>query len=245
MREGFQAGALEGAAVKRAFGYLRCSTDRQEVEAQRSQVRAFADFKKYELLDIGDEVDVSGSIEFAKRPVGAEILRRLDECDAVIFPKVDRGFRNTVDAILTVDGLRARGKDIHLLDIGMDTTTAMGRAFFQMSAVWAELERGRTQERIKERLAEAAQRPDWHHGPAPFGSRNLARVVDGRKVDGGRHGVFEQEAVAIETIRMYRFGLRMSLRDIAAALNKDGVPTRNGGRWAPQTVANIVGRMSA
>ena len=225
----------------KAFPYLRVSTDRQEVEAQRSQVRAFADFKPYELLQIDDELAISGALPFAKRPVGAEILRRLDECDAVIFPKVDRLGRNTVDTILTVDALRLAGKHVHLLDIGMDTSTAMGRAFFQMSAVWAELERNRGAERIRERLSENRKREGWHHGPAPFGSRNLARVVDGRKIDGGKHEAVEAEARVLSLIRGWR-GDGYSLRKIAGALTDAKVPTARGGEWHPYTVSKVLGR---
>jgi DNA invertase Pin-like site-specific DNA recombinase len=226
----------------KAFAYLRVSTDRQEVEAQRSQVKAYATYRGFELLDIPDEIDVCGATPFAKRPVGAEILRRLNECDLIIFTKVDRGFRDTVDAILTVDSLRAKGKDVVFLDLGVDTRTVMGRAFFQQTAVWAEAERGRIAERIRERLAEARKRPNWRHGPAPYGFRNLAHLVDGRKVDGGLHEpVGGEESATIENIvRLRREGLPFDA--IAAALRNDNVRTRRGGRWAAATVKKIYDR---
>lgn len=226
----------------KAFAYLRVSTDRQEVEAQRSQVTAYAAYRDCELLPIPDEINVSGAVPFAKRPVGAEVMRRLDECDVVIFAKVDRGFRDTVDAILTVDALRARGKDVVFLDLGIDTSTVMGRAFFQQTAVWAEAERGRTAERIREKLAEARKREGWKHGPAPFGFRNLAHVVDGRKVDGGRQAAHDSESLALDIIASLR---GRPLRAIAAELTRQKVPTRRGGKWAAGNVAKIVKRMAA
>lgn len=224
----------------KAFAYLRVSTDRQEVEAQRSQVRAFAAYKGYELIDIPDEIDVSGSVPFAKRPVGAEILRRLSEAAAVIFPKVDRGFRDTVDAMITVADLRAAGKDIHFLDMALDTTTPAGELCFTMMAAFAAFERRRIGERIREKMAEKAKDPSWKVGPAGFGYRNLARIVDGRKVDGGRHAPLELEAVGLQIVE----GMRgRPLRQIAAALTAAGVPTRRGGTWGPGNVAKIVNRM--
>jgi DNA invertase Pin-like site-specific DNA recombinase len=227
--------------MKRAFCYLRVSTDRQEVEAQRSQSVAFAAYRGYELLDLPDEIDVSGSVPFAQRPVGAEILRRLAEVDAIIFPKVDRGFRDTVDAILTVADLGAAGKDIHFLDIGIDTTTPAGKLCFTVMAAMAEFERGRIGERIREKMAEKAKDKSWRVGPAPFGSRNLARMVDGKKVDGGRHERRDDEAAVIERIvELDAKGL--SLRAIAGILNFNGVPTRKGKAWGPQTIANVIGR---
>lgn len=223
----------------KAFAYLRVSTDRQEVEAQRSQVRAFAAYKGYELLEIPDEIDVSGSVPFAKRPVGAVILSRLAECDVIIFPKVDRGFRDTVDAMLTVADLRAAGKDIHFLDMALDTTTPAGELCFTMMAAFAAFERRRIGERIREKMAEKAKDPSWKVGPAGFGFKNIARIVDGRKVDGGKHEVVEAEAPALALIASMR---GQPLRAIAAALKAAKVPTARGGQWHPYTVAKVLRR---
>lgn len=227
----------------KAFPYLRVSTDRQEVEAQRSQVRAFAAYRGYELLGIPDEIDVSGSVPFAKRPVGAEILRRLDECDAVIYPKVDRGFRDTVDAMLTVADLRAAGKDIHFLDMALDTTTPAGELCFTMMAAFAAFERRRIGERIREKMEEKARDPQWRVGPAGYGFRNRARVVDGRKIDGGLHEPVSEAAWVLERIRGRR-GAGATLREIAEELAADGVPTQRGGKWAAETVRKIARRMA-
>lgn len=227
----------------KAFAYLRVSTDRQEVEAQRSQVCAFAAYRGYELLDLPDEIDVSGSIPFARRPVAGQILARLSEVDAIIFPKVDRGFRDTVDAMLTVADLRASGKDIHFLDIALDTTTPAGELCFTMMAAFAAFERRRIGERIKEKMAEKAKDPAWHVGPAGFGFRNLAQMVDGRKVNGGRHEPVEREAFALECIQRGR-ARGLSLRQIAELLKKEGIPTRRGGKWRASNVAKIVGRLA-
>lgn len=224
----------------KAFAYLRVSTDRQEVEAQRSQVRAFAAYRDYELLDLPDEIDVSGSVPFARRPVGSQILARLGEVDAVIFPKVDRGFRDTVDAMLTVADLGAAGKDIHFLDMAMDTTTPAGKLCFTIMAAFAAFERERIGERIREKMAEKAKDKSWHVGPAGFGFRNVARVVDGRKVDAGRHEAHDAESSALAIVMSLR---GQPVRLIAAALKRAGVPTRRGGEWQPSTVAKILKRM--
>lgn len=225
----------------KAFAYLRVSTDRQEVEAQRSQVRAFAAYRGYELLDIPDEIDVSGSVPFALRPVGAQILARLAEIEAVIFPKVDRGFRDTVDAMLTVADMRAAGKDIHFLDMALDTTTPAGELCFTMMAAFAAFERRRIGERIREKMAEKAKDPSWKVGPAGYGFRNLARIIDGRKVDAGRHEPLDIEARGLQIVRDM---LGKPVRQIAAALTDANIPTRRGGKWGPGNVGKIVGRMS-
>lgn len=228
----------------KAFAYLRVSTDRQEVEAQRSQVRAFAAYRGYGLLDIPDEIDVSGSVPFARRPVGGQILARLGEVEAVIFPKVDRGFRDTVDAMTTVADLRAAGKDIHFLDIALDTTTPAGELCFTMMAAFAAFERRRIGERIREKMAEKAKDPSWHVGPAPFGRRNLAHLVDGRKLFGGLHEAEETEDSVIDHIAHLR-GNGATIRFVAEELNHAGIKTRRGGKWGTGNLGKIVKRMES
>lgn len=231
--------------MKRAFCYIRVSTDQQELspEVQRAQLAAYCAAKGYEVVPMDDEIGVSGSVPFGERPVGGAMLSRLGEVDAFVFSKLDRAFRDVVDCLLTVERLRERGIAVHFLDLGVDTTTPAGELCLTMMAGFARFERRRIAERIKESLA-AAKRQGKKIGPAPFGSRNLARMVDGKKVDGGRHERLDAEAAIVE--RMLELdGKGLSLRAIAGILNFNGVRTRKGKLWHPQSVSNVIGRATA
>jgi DNA invertase Pin-like site-specific DNA recombinase len=74
--------------------------------------------------------------------------------------------------------------------------------------------------------------------------RTLGRC-EGRKPFGYRPG----EAEIVEHIqrlrRKPRGGERLSFASIAAKLNEDGVPTRTGAPWAPETVRQIAMRLSS
>lgn len=228
----------------KAFTYIRVSTTSQDLspEVQREQLRAYCAMKGYEIVPTVDEIGVSGSIEFAKRPVGREMLARAGEVQAFVFAKLDRAFRDVVDCILTVRELAARGKVIHFLDLGVDTSTPAGSLCLQMMAAFAEFERRRISERIKESLA-TAKRQGKSIGPAPFGFKNRAHIVDGRKVDGGLHDVLEVEAPTIALIQRFR-SEGWSYGEIAALLRNQNVPTKRGGQWHAQTVKNIVRRIA-
>lgn len=229
---------------KRAIAYIRVSTDRQELSptAQREQVEAYCNFKGFELVALMDETGVSGTTPFAQRKRGGDLLASLGDCDAVVFSKLDRAFRDTVDCIATVERIRAAGKSVHFIDLGIDTSTAMGQAFMEMSAVFAKLEWRRISDRTRECLQSAA-RAGKRLGGVPFGLRTKARFEDGRKVDGGVYVPVPEEQAVIERIRALRGGPRPKpYREIARILRDENVPTRRGGTWQSEQVRRIARR---
>lgn len=80
--------------------------------------------------------------------------------------KLDRAYRSTVDAILQLDALRARGVHFQILTFGIDTDTPEGRLFYRQLASWAEWERDLISARTKEGMA-AARRRGKHLGRPP------------------------------------------------------------------------------
>jgi DNA invertase Pin-like site-specific DNA recombinase len=232
--------------MKRAFAYLRVSTGSQELSplVQRDQIAAYCVVKGYMLVDVLEETGVSGTVPFARREQGGALLARLADVDAVVFSKLDRAFRDTVDCIMTVEQLRAAGKAVHFLDLGIDTTTAAGQLCMEMMASFAKFERRRIADRTKEALG-AARIAGKKLGGVPFGFRPAARIVDGRKVDGGVHVPVASEQSVIEQVRALRFdarGRKRPFRAIAAELNRMGVPSPRGGRWHGEQARRVVAR---
>src|SRR5208282_3467733 len=145
-----------------AFGYGRVSTAKQGLsrEAQTDTVSRAAAF--YSGPDAVSEMffdeDTSGGIPFAQRPAGRQLLAAVraallnGSSVTLVVTKVDRLGRDTVDVSQTVSLLENMGARIVFLDINVDTRTAMGRAFMQIAAVFAELERARIRERIQTAL---------------------------------------------------------------------------------------------
>ena len=109
------------------FGYVRVSTDRQADEGeslalQRQQVEGYAMMRGLTLTDTVVERGVSGSVPIAEREAAGALFARLEEGDVLIAAKLDRMFRSALDALRTVETLKARGVKLHLIDIGGDVS---------------------------------------------------------------------------------------------------------------------------
>jgi DNA invertase Pin-like site-specific DNA recombinase len=139
----------------RALLYARVSTaDKgQDYHAQLEELRRVAGQRGWEI--VGETFDVTSGTK-AKRP-GLDAARdrlRAGGVDIFAATATDRIARSTKNLIDLVDETEALGVKLACTREGsVDATTPQGRAFMQVRAVFAELERNLTAERIREGLA--------------------------------------------------------------------------------------------
>jgi DNA invertase Pin-like site-specific DNA recombinase len=139
----------------RALLYARVSTaDKgQDSHAQIEELRAVAAARGWEVVAEYED-QVSGAA--AERPALAAAIARCRRGGVSIFAAVstDRIARSVKNLLDLVDELEQLGVRLAATREGaLDTTTPQGRAFMQVRAVFAELERNLTSERIRESLA--------------------------------------------------------------------------------------------
>lgn len=104
-----------------------------------------------EVENVFIEKGVSGGDEFISRPQGSLLMSVLTSGDALIFPKLDRGFRNTRDALNTLHSLKELGVSVHSIGLGGDVTgNGMGAIIFTILSAFATFEKERIVTRIKE-----------------------------------------------------------------------------------------------
>jgi hypothetical protein len=106
---------------------------------------------------------------FLTRPAGRRLSAVLEPGDHVIFARLDRAFRNVRDALTTIEIWHRRNIGIHFLDPQVDLSTAHGRAFLQMSAVWAEFSSALHSERMREVNAQAKRQGRALNGRHQYG----------------------------------------------------------------------------
>lgn len=91
------------------------------------------------------------------------------DVDAVMVTKLDRLFRSAVDMLGAVKEWEALGVKFVAAEQNVDPTTAMGKAFLGMLAIFAEFELNMIRERTRAGLAYRKQ-----HGPRP-GKKAIGR----------------------------------------------------------------------
>lgn len=131
------------------IGYARVSTDDQNLDLQRDALRAVGCIKIY-------EDKMSGAK--AARPGLTEALNHAREGDTLVVWRLDRLGRNMRDLIDLSGRLDAAGVQLESLHEHIDTSTATGKMYFQMLAVFAEFERNQTRERTNAGLKSARAR---------------------------------------------------------------------------------------
>ena len=132
---------------KTLIGYARCSTDKQDLTAQREA-----------LVDLGvaaDRIYVDHGLTGTNRarPGLNQALAAVRKGDTLVVPKLDRLARSVPDARSIADELATRGVTLALGQSRYDPADPMGKMFFNILATFAEFEadliRLRTREGMK------------------------------------------------------------------------------------------------
>ena len=131
------------------IGYGRVSTRDQNLDAQRD---ALAGAGCAEIM-----VD-KASGKLARRPELDKALLVTRSGDQLVVTKLDRLGRSLEHLIALSKDLQARGVDLVVLDQGIDTSTALGRMFFQILGAIAEFEHALMSERTRDGLEAARAR---------------------------------------------------------------------------------------
>jgi len=149
------------------IGYGRVSTTDQNLDAQRDALQAAG----------CDRVLVDrASGKLARRPELDKALLVAREGDQLVVTKLDRLGRSLEHLIALSNDLQARGVDLVVLDQGIDTSTPVGRMFFQILGAIAEFEHALMAERTRDGLA-AARARGRTGGQRPKLSPRQARIA--------------------------------------------------------------------
>jgi DNA invertase Pin-like site-specific DNA recombinase len=171
------------------IGYGRVSTRDQNPDAQHDALRAAG----------CDEIFIDkASGKLARRPeLDKALLCANRSGDQLVVTKLDRLGRSLEHLIELAKLLQGRGVDLVVLDQGIDTSTAIGRLFFQIIGAIAEFEHALMSERTIDGLAAARARGRTGGQKPKLGPRQvmLARqMYDETGQDGKRKHTVSQIA---------------------------------------------------
>jgi DNA invertase Pin-like site-specific DNA recombinase len=193
--------------------------DGMSLGSQERQLIAAAEGAGYQATVLREEGRSGKSIQ--GRPVLREALEDLDagKAGALYVTRLDRLARSTRDFLSVIDRSNNNGWRLVMLDLGLDTTTANGRFVVTIMSAMAEMERGMISARQKEVHEDRrGQGKVWGVDLGPKSSLD----------EDYKQRIYESRSAGV------------SYGAIANSLNKDKVPTTNGGtEWYPSTVRHV------
>ena len=139
------------------IGYARVSTADQNLDAQTAALHAAGCTMVH--TETGDGATLAG------RPELGTILDFIHPGETLVVTRIDRLARSMRDLQIIVATLKDKGSHLAASEQPVDTSTAAGKAFFDMLGVFAEFETNLRRERQVEGIAAAKQRGAYRGRP--------------------------------------------------------------------------------
>lgn len=202
-----------------AIGYVRVSTEEQGdsglgLADQKATIQREVERRGWEFVTMYGDV-ASGKSLRGRKDFGHALEVLADgEADVLVVAKLDRLSRSVSDFAAILAQSQREGWALDICDLGVDTTTPSGKMVAQVMMVLAEWEREMIGDRTKRALEAARAR--------------------GQKL--GRRSNVDPETLRL--IRVLRDAGK-SYGAIAAALENEGIPTAQGGKWHAATIRKL------
>ncbi len=221
----------------RTVAYIRVSTDKQaehgvSLEAQRAKVEAYAQLYDLDLIAVIE--DAGQSAKSLERPGLNRALALLadGQADALLVVKLDRLTRSVRDLGDLLETYFHPGRwALMSVSENIDTRSAAGRLVLNVLASVSQWEREVIGERTKTAMAHMKERREYTGGRPPYGMRLRA---DGRTLD---EDPAEQAVMAEAQLARAR---GMSLREVVAHLDTEGMKSRRGTSFSLSAVSKMV-----
>ena len=179
------------------IGYARCSTDEQDLTAQRQILLGLGVAPDRIYLDHG----FTGTTH--NRPGLDQALAAVRADDTLVVPKLDRLARSVPDARAIGDSLVARGVKLSLVGTVYDPTDPMDKMFFNILATFAEFEVDLLRLRTREGMAIARAKGRLRGKQPKLSARQQAHLVQLHQ--SGQHTIAElAELFSVSRPTVYR-----------------------------------------
>jgi site-specific DNA recombinase len=216
----------------RIAAYVRVSTDEQadkgnSITEQQERLTAYCKAMGWPPPTIF--IDDGYSAKNLKRPAVTDLIDRANEFDVIVSTKLDRMCRNLLDLLQLIRTLEEKGCRYISASESFDTSTAAGRMTLHLLGMFAEFERERISERVKDNMLSLARNTD----------KALSLACFGYDIIEGNYAINEAEA---EHVRFMfdKAEEGRGTRYIAKLLNDKGVTTKRGKAWDSVNVKRLI-----
>jgi DNA invertase Pin-like site-specific DNA recombinase len=228
----------------RLVAYVRVSSDGQldglGLDVQEQAIDRWARREGHRVVEVCADPALSGTLAFTDRPGLGCALDALKHgrADGLVVLNLGRISRLLTDQEAALAIVWRYGGRVFTAESGEvladDPDDPMRTAMRQMAGVFFQLDRAMIVKRLRDGRRLKADRGGYAHGRPRYGWR----------AEGGRLVSDPAEQEVLTRIRELA-GQDLSLRQIAAALEADGLRPRQGERWHPNTLARILDRVEA
>ncbi|MFE7753218.1 recombinase family protein [Streptomyces sp. NPDC057428] len=178
-------------------GYARCSTDMQDLTAQKEILLGLGVAEDRIFLDKG----FTGTKR--ERPGLDQALAAVRAGDTLVVPKLDRLARSVPDARDIGDSLVSRGVTLSLGGQLYDPNDPMGKMFFNILATFAEFEVDLLRMRTREGMAVARSKGKLRGKQPKLTARQQAHLIKEHK--SGEHTIADlAELFSVSRATVYR-----------------------------------------
>ncbi len=200
--------------------YGRVSTDDQALSADNQRQMLLDHAARHGIVPAGVFIDddVSGGTPIRRRPEGSKMFDALRPGDKVVLSKLDRGFRNVIDALVTMRDCNEYGIEWQFLDMNIDTSTIVGQMMIANMAMYAEMERKQIGARVKDAWQYLKRNGKPYATARPWGWTRKGKGINGEWVP-----CEKERAVAQRVIDMRQDGMtweRIALKLCLAGVEK-------------------------
>jgi site-specific DNA recombinase len=224
--------------ANQTIGYIRVSGKKQRDDGlslgvQEKRIEDYCKMFKLNLIDTLCDT-VSGK-NIKRRPALKKILEMVSarQVSDLVIVKLDRLARNVRQTYEIAELLKTNSCNLHAVTDKIDTSTAMGKAFFGITAVFAEMERELIAERTK-MILDGKRENGEVIGTVPYGYKR----------EGDKLVKSLREQRVIERMRCLR-GQGLSFAKISKALAGENIQNRKGSLFPPDHIRLIVSRKTA
>lgn len=204
----------------KVYIYTRVSTamqiDGYSLDAQKSRMKAFAEYNEYEIVGEYEDTgksgkSIEGRAEFNR--MMEDIKSGKDGVSFVLVFKLSRFGRNAADVLSTLQVMQDFGVNLICVEDGIDSSKDAGKLMISVLSAVAEIERENIRVQTMEGRIQKAREGKWNGGFAPYGY----------KLENGQLFINEEEAVAIRVIFDQYVHTDMGANGLAKYLDQHGI----------------------
>lgn len=167
--------------------------DGYSLDAQKSRMKAYAEFNDYEIVGEYEDAgksgkSIEGRVEFNR--MMEDIKSGKDGVSYVLVFKLSRFGRNAADVLSTLQVMQDFGVNLICVEDGIDSSKDAGKLMISVLSAVAEIERENIRVQTMEGRIQKAREGKWNGGFAPYGY----------KLEKGQLFINEEEAAAIRVI---------------------------------------------